>query len=417
MTRSRRDHPNPLLHKRDGRILMLSECLNFLANGVAQVTLPWLVIDAGGSSADAAFVFTMSVIPYVIFALPAGYVGDRFKRKRILVASVLFEAAIVLPIVLWGTTGKPPVGLVLLVAAGLGLGRVFSDGAAFGAISSIAGREHFTEAQATLSAAWSVGMVAGPAIGGALIGAVGASTTMIATAAAFCVSSVLISILRTPLEQPGERATERPLEGLKQGFKVIAADPIIRSFTWMSGTLVLVSSGAQALIIPLLRNEIGLSSRQIGVILAVAASSGILTAVLVPALSWRLGGPRLCNLLIFVVSGGVLVLAFAGGFWSALVGFTLLLLAFGMMVSVWVGERQKRAPMALQGRVGISGRMVNTAGGGIGAAVAGALSGPLGLHTVYVVIAIAVAGIGLAVSPILHRANQLVRLPVAAAAD
>src|SRR5262249_6646916 len=147
--------------------------------------------------------------------------------------------------------------------------------------------------------------------------------------------------LRTPLEQDHERATERPLEGLKQGFKVIAADPIIRSFTWMSGTLVLVSSGAQALIIPLLRNEIGLSSRQTGAILAVGASSGLLTAVLVPALSWRLGGPRLCNLLIFVVSGGVVVLAFAGGFWGALAGFTLLTLAFGMMVSVWIGERQK----------------------------------------------------------------------------
>src|SRR2546426_8496700 len=96
--RRNREHRNPLMHKRDGWILMVSECMNFLANGVAQVTLPLLVLDAGGSSAAAAFVFTVSVIPYAIFALPAGYIGDRFPRKRILVGAAIGEALVALPI-------------------------------------------------------------------------------------------------------------------------------------------------------------------------------------------------------------------------------------------------------------------------------------------------------------------------------
>src|SRR5690348_8325519 len=125
--RGDRRHRNPLLHKRDGRILMFSESMNFMANGVAQVTLPFLVLDAGGSSAAAAFVFTVSVIPYAIFALPAGYIGDRFPRKRILVGAAVAEALIALPIPLWGTTGKPPVTLILVIAAGLGLARAFND--------------------------------------------------------------------------------------------------------------------------------------------------------------------------------------------------------------------------------------------------------------------------------------------------
>ena len=81
------------------------------------------------------------------------------------------------------------------------------------------------------------------------------------------------------------------------------------------------------------------------------------------------------------------------------------------MVTTWIGERQKRAPEHLQGRVGISGRMVNTLGSGVGAAMAGALSGPLSLRTVFIVIASAVGTLGVLVSPILHRANQLVREP------
>src|SRR5204862_577320 len=139
---------------------------------------PLLVLDAGGSAAAAALVFTVSVIPYAIFALPAGYIGDRFPRKRILVGAAIGEGIVALPIPLWGATSRPPVALILVIAAGLGLGRAFNDGASFGAISAIAGREHFTEAQATLSAAWAIGMVAGPALGGALIGTIGASSTM-----------------------------------------------------------------------------------------------------------------------------------------------------------------------------------------------------------------------------------------------
>jgi MFS family permease len=404
---------NPLIHKRDGRLLMGSQALNQLCTGAANVILPWLVLDAGGSSTMAALVFTAGMIPYVIFAPLAGVIGDRYSRKALMAGSIGCEALIATTIPIVGHFTTPMVPLILLVAAMIAIFRVFADAASFGAISSIAGREHFTEAQATISATWAAGMVTGPALGGALIGIVGASSALIIQVVAFTISSVLVLLIRTPLTAGhGQGPQEGVFEGLKVGMQVIARDPVIRSFTWMSGTLTLVGTGATALIVPLLRKHLGLTHGQVGAIQACAASAGIMTAVLVPYFGRRLGGPRLCSLLIFGVAAADVGLSLVTGFWGALFCFASQSLSFSMMVATWIGERQKRAPAHLQGRVGISGRMVNTAGGGIGAALAGVYSGYVGLPHTYLTIGIAVGSLGVLMTPRLLRANKLLRTPV-----
>jgi MFS family permease len=403
---------NPLIHKRDGRLLMASQSLNQLCTGASNIILPWLVLDAGGSSTMAALVFTAGMIPYVIFAPIAGVIGDRFSRKTLMATAAGLEALIALLIPLLGVFMSPPVAVILVVAAGIAVFRVFSDAASFGAISSIAGREHFTEAQATLSAAWAVGMVTGPALGGALIAAVGGSTALLTQVTAFTISGLLVLAIRTPLTVGhGIGPKEGIFEGLRVGMQIIARDPVIRSFTWMSGTLTLVGTGATALIVPLLRKHQQLGPGHVSAVQASAASAGLLTAVLVPLLTRRLGGPRLCSLLIFGVASADIGLSFANGFLPALFSFASQSLCFSMMVATWIGERQKRAPEHLQGRVGISGRMVNTAGGGIGAAIAGVYSGYVGLPTTYLTIGIAVGSLGAFMTPRLLRANKILRAP------
>ena len=48
----------------------------------SSVALPWLILDGGGSTLAAGLVFTLAVLPYVVFGLPAGVVGDRYPRRR-----------------------------------------------------------------------------------------------------------------------------------------------------------------------------------------------------------------------------------------------------------------------------------------------------------------------------------------------
>ena len=74
---------------------------------------------------------------------------------------------------------------------------------------------------------------------------------------------------------------------------------------------------------------------------------------------WR--GPQLYVMTIFWSAPPIAALGLAVGFWGALVGMVLVNLIDWIVMSVFIGERQRRAPDDMQARVGISGRMLMTA--------------------------------------------------------
>ena len=104
------------------------------------MALPWLILDGGGSTLAAGLVFTLTVLPYVVFGLPAGVVGDRYPRRRTMWIAHAVQAGCAIVIPLWSLSGHPPLGVVLAAAFLIGAGRVFADAAAFGAIATMAGR-------------------------------------------------------------------------------------------------------------------------------------------------------------------------------------------------------------------------------------------------------------------------------------
>lgn len=163
----------PLLDTRDGRLLLTAQAITFAAHGIASVALPWFILDEHGSSAAAGLVFTFTTLPYVVFALAAGVVGDRYPSRRVIWVTHALQAVLAVIVPLWALGGAPPVGIVLAAAFLVGAGRAFSDAAVFGALASVVGRERIVHGQATLSAAWAVGLLAGPALGGALVATIG----------------------------------------------------------------------------------------------------------------------------------------------------------------------------------------------------------------------------------------------------
>ena len=112
---------------------------------------------------------------------------------------------------------------------------------------------------------------------------------------------------------------------------------------------------------PLLREEIGLSSHQAGAALAAGALAGIAAAPVLHRIETRWRGPQLYVMTIFWSAPPIAALGLAVGFWGALVAHVLVNLIDWIVMSVFIGERQRRAPDDMQARVGISGRMLMTA--------------------------------------------------------
>ena len=170
--------------------------------------------------------------------------------------------------------GTPPLGVIIAVAFAIGSLRAFVDAAAFGAVAAVVGPQHFTGGQAVLSASWSIGLLTGPSLGGALIGFVGPSWTIAVQAATFALATVAILLVRRDIDGGRTPHVGRIRDGVTEGVRYLLGDPLLRVLTATGVVWNVASAGSIALIVPLLRRDIGLGSEQAGIVLAVGAAMG-----------------------------------------------------------------------------------------------------------------------------------------------
>lgn len=391
---------SPMLAVRDGRLFLAAQALDALAIGVSLVALPWLVLQDGGSHTQAGLVYTLSILPYVVFGLTAGALGDRLPRRQVMLASHASQAACAAVIPLWTLSGSPPVGVVMAAAFAVGSGRVFADAAAFGAVASIVGSERFTEGQSTLSAAWSIGFLAGPAIGGALVAAIGPGEALAAEAAALALAALLIGAIRTSFGRPDEPVGKG---AIREGLRFMVHNRGIAVYTVVVVVWNLAGAGAFALLVPLLRDEVGLPSGSVGAILAIGSVAFLVAAVLASGVSRRFGGNAATAGCLVAAPIVIALLGVVGGFIPALVAVFSYELTQGLLSVLAIGERQRRAPERLQARVGIVGRTILLGSTAAGSAVASALAGSIGIGRLYLAMATATALISAAGVPLLLR--------------
>ena len=398
-----------LLQSGDGRRLLAAQLFDSLGAGIGLVALPWIVLDAGGDASTAGLVAVFGLVPYVLFGLFAGVTGDRRSRRLVIIAAHSTQTLCALAVPLWAIWGHTPEWLVLAVAFAVGIARTFADAAAFGAIAQIVGPAQFGRAQGLLSTVWATGMVSGPALGGQLIEAVGPSRAIAVQCAAFGLATVCAIAIRHPLRPPAPNSGSLR-DAMREGIDVIRNTPVVRRITLTTVCWNLAFYGAEALVVPFLRDVIDLDGRHVGWVLGLGSLIGIATG---PVIVWLEGRTSASTVIVagVVVSGlAVLALAVSTAFWEVLAIWIVLSLAQWVSFTTAIGERQRHAPAHLQARVGITGRAIAIASMTAGATGASLLAHVVELRTLYTGMGVATLLVAAALGPRLLRG----RAPVAA---
>jgi len=86
--------------------LWLGQLISRIGNGIHEIALAWLVLELTGSALSMGAILAVSILPNLLFGLPAGVIVDRFNRKRIMVLSDLSRTLIVLVIPVAYTLGR-----------------------------------------------------------------------------------------------------------------------------------------------------------------------------------------------------------------------------------------------------------------------------------------------------------------------
>ncbi|WP_236795397.1 MFS transporter [Amycolatopsis sp. GM8] len=373
--------------------LWTSSASSNLADGVLKVALPLAALGLTRSPsliAGLAFAFT---VPWLLFALPAGVLADRYDRRKLMLAANLARAALLGVLVVAVTAGAGSIAFLYVVAFAVGTAETVHDTAAQSIVPQLVPRERLPKANGRLYAAeLTANELAGPPLAGFLVAA-GVTIALVTPGALWIFAVAALALVRGSFRVKVPPATIRA--DIAEGVRFLARDRVLRSFTVVVGVFNFASSASQAILVLYAVGPMRLSEQGYGWLLSTFAAGSLAGSFLAGR-----AGPRALPVSLAFGAIAVGIPALTTNPYVAGAGFFLggagLIVANVLTVSL----RQSLTPAHLLGRVNSSHRLVAFGTKPLGALAGGVLAQFLGLRPVFAVMGL----LALAVIPVVVRA-------------
>ncbi len=361
----------PLRRNRDFVLLQIGQALSTVGSEASGIAYPLLVLALTGSPAKAGLAAFARLIPYALFALPAGVASDRFNRKWLMIWADVMRVLALGSLGVSAATGHVTFPQILIVAFVEGTMFVIFNIAEIGAVRSVVPALQLQRAFATEQARMSSVYLAGPPLGGALFG-LARSLPFLVDAVSYAFSTGTLLAMRTPFQEEREEGeTAGLLTQIKEGLAWLWGHAFLRTcaLLFVGGNFLF---GALELVLIVAAKRQGYSSAVIGGLVAATGAFSLLGSVAAPRflrlLPMRsvlvLAAWLALGLVAFVVEPNVVVL----------VAGTAPLIFFNPTVNAMViGYRVALVPDRLQGRVNSVARSLALLAYPLGPVVAGLL--------------------------------------------
>jgi MFS family permease len=203
------------------RRLATARIISITGGAAAYTALNFTILEQTGSAAWVAvsLLLTFGVTGFVV--PPAGILGDRFDRRKVLILSDLAGAAC---FAMMALSSEPawllPWGFLSAVA------EAPFWSASDSAIPNVAGPELTTWANSLLGASRLAGVAIGPALGGALLATTSPSIVFGLNAVSFVLSALIIVTVHGRFSS---EHSEEEFRGMRAGFRFLRHDRVLRT--------------------------------------------------------------------------------------------------------------------------------------------------------------------------------------------
>jgi MFS family permease len=375
-----------LLYNRDFLPLWVGQGLSLLGTQISGFALPFLILALTNSPLHAGLIIFAQRLPYLVLAMPAGVLIDRWNRKYVMVACDLVRslAAASIPIaIIWF---RLDLVLLYLVALVEGIALVFFDIADNASFPRVVPKSSLHEATALMEGTSSVAELVGPGVGGFIVGlartiVAGAALAYFADSLSYLASVIGLLFIRIPFQ--AERSNELRLSLRKQiveGLRFLYKQQHLRILAPLSMAVVLLSSPINLAVIVLARH-LHIDTFTIGLIFATGGFGGLFGALSMP---WINARARTGHVLIGAMGCwmlGAIVLAVAFSSVMLIIGTAICSFAIPIFFTTAYAYRAGLIPDELQGRVNSIYRLLSQTGFAVGPALAGLLLATLGART------------------------------------
>ena len=223
------------------RILFFGQFLSIIGDRVISIALPFAVLSLGGRVGDVAAVSVAQFLPFLVLALPAGVLADRWSRKWIVVGSdaVRFVCQATAAVLL--LSRQATVLELVVVAAVYGAADAFFSPAITGLIPTTVAPGNIQSANALRGASYSLGSITGPLIAALLLAVVGPGGSFAFDAFTFLISVLFLLRLRARAaasdlvpesrdDRDRARAAEPFVTALRRGWTEVRTRPWVLAF-------------------------------------------------------------------------------------------------------------------------------------------------------------------------------------------
>jgi len=381
-----------LWRSRDFLRLWAAQSISETGTQVSMLAIPLLAIGVlQVSAAELGLLGAARTVPFLLFALPAGALLDRMRRRPVMVFADFSRALLLATIPVAYAFGALTLWHLFVVVTVVGLLTVFFDVAYQSFLPSLVERAQLTEANAKLTTTRSAAEVIGPGAAGALVGAIGAASTVVIDAVSYFLSGLFCRGIRR--EEP-VTATDGAPRSLRreivEGLLFVVRHPVLGRIGMCAGLTNFASSMVTVLLPLYMIRSLDYSPGLVGLVLAIAGLGLVVGAVYAGRMSRRFGIGRTIVGSVVASGIGLVLIPFGGPTLSLpfLIGGKVL---FGLSVPLFniaqVSLRQSVTPHRLLGRMNASMRFMVWSTISLGSLAAGFLGEVIGLREALMVAA------------------------------
>lgn len=232
----------------DYRNLWAATVLSNFGSLVQGVGAAWMMTLLTTSPTLIALVQASSRLPYMLFALPAGTMGDLFDRRRLMIAaqSLMFVTSVVLAITAFAGGLGP--WLLLSLTFLIGIGGALHNPPWQASMGDLVPRDELAAAVTLNSVGFNLMRGVGPAVGGMIVAAWGAAVAFGINACTYIpLISVLIRWSGPPKRAAGHKR-ELFIPAVGAGLRYVALSPNLLRIMGRGALFGFTTIGVQALL-------------------------------------------------------------------------------------------------------------------------------------------------------------------------
>jgi len=354
------------------RQLLLADVVSDVGTFMQGVGAAWLMVSLGATPLYVALTQTASSLPFFLFALPAGSIGDIVDRRRLILYTETWMVCVAVALTAATLAGVMTPWLLLALTFALSAGDAVETPAWRAVLPELVPREDLSAASALNGVEFNIARAIGPALAGALIAAAGVGAAFLVNVGSFLGVILVVARWKRPV-----RTRTAPVETL--GGATVAAIRYVcnaattRAVILRTGVVIFCASAPLALL-PTVARGVSSSAIGYGVLLGCFGAGAVGGALAMQAVRARWSTEAVVSMAVAVLGvttvvlsrvhqlpGLMLVMLVSGGAW-----ITFVSIANALVLSLtpdWVRARVSAIFMLLtQGGVAAGSVLWGTIG-------------------------------------------------------